>query len=52
MLVGESNKMNYDSGFSSGPPGGMFSNSKLWYRVISPCCILTNKAPYVENFSK
>jgi len=33
MLAGEPAKMNYDSGISSGPPGGMFSGSKL-------CCAL------------
>lgn len=29
LLIGEPPKMSYDSGISSGPPGGMFSSSKL-----------------------
>lgn len=33
LLLGESAKMSYDSGISSGPPGGMFSSSKF-------CCAL------------
>ena len=33
LLIGDSTKMSYDSGISSGPPGGMFSSSKL-------CCAL------------
>ena len=38
-LIGESAaKMSYDSGISSGPPGGMFSSSKL-------CCALFGILP-------
>ena len=38
LIIGESagGKMSYDSGISSGPPGGMFSSSKALFRISLP----------------